>query len=87
MRSRRFIAPSAVIWLLLAAAYFLLPLFSTLLFSLRSNQTGKCCTLHNYGWVLHNPDFWKTIRISFIIALETIVISLALFVPTIYWCT
>jgi putative spermidine/putrescine transport system permease protein len=84
MRSRRFIAPSAVIWLLLAAAYFLLPLLSTLIFSLRSNQTGKCCTLHNYGWVLHNPDFWKTIRISFVLAIETILISLALFVPTIY---
>ena len=66
-----------MIWLLLAAAYFLVPLFATLLFSLKSNQTGKCCTLHNYGWVIHNGDFWHTLKISFILALETIVISLA----------
>ena len=35
--------------------------------------------------MIHNGDFWHTIKISFILALETIVISLLLFVPTIYW--
>ena len=85
VKARRFISPSAVVWLLLAAAYFIIPLFATLLISLKSNQTGNCCTAHNYGWVLHNGDFWHTLRISFMLALETIVISLAIFVPTIYW--
>ncbi|HEX7626604.1 MAG TPA: ABC transporter permease subunit [Gaiellaceae bacterium] len=85
MKTRRFIAPSAVIWLLVAAIYFILPLFSTLLISLKSNQTGHCCTAHNYGWVIHNGDFWHTLKISFLLALETITISLAIFVPTIYW--
>ncbi|MCW2963960.1 MAG: spermidine/putrescine transporter permease [Actinomycetia bacterium] len=75
---------SAVIWLLLGAAYFIIPLFATLLISLKSTQTGKCCTAHNYGWVLHNGDFWHTLRLSALLAVETIVISLALFVPTIY---
>jgi putative spermidine/putrescine transport system permease protein len=75
---------SAVIWLLLAAAYFIIPLFATLLISLRSTQTGKCCTAHNYGWVIHNGDFWHTLRLSALLALETIVISLVIFVPTIY---
>ena len=84
MKARRLMSPSAVIWLLLAAAYFIIPLFATLLISLKSNQTGNCCTAHNYGWVLHNGDFWHTLRISFMLALETIVISLAIFVPTIY---
>ena len=37
------------------------------------------------AWVIHNGDFWHTIKISFVLALETIVISLILFVPTIYW--
>jgi len=77
-------APSAYVWLLLGGAYFMLPLFTTLLFSLKSNQTGTCCTAANYGWVVHNGDFWHTIKISFLLALETIVISLVLFVPTIY---
>jgi putative spermidine/putrescine transport system permease protein len=79
------ITPSAVLWLLIAAAYFLIPLIATLLFSLKSNQTGKCCTAHNYGWVVHNGEFWHSLKISTLLALETIVISLAIFVPTIYW--
>ena len=67
-------------------AYFILPLYATFDFSLKKNAIGApCCTLHNYGWVIHNGDFWHTIKISFILALETIVISLLLFVPTIYW--
>jgi putative spermidine/putrescine transport system permease protein len=85
MTPRRHIAPTAVIWLLLGAAYFLIPLAATLLFSLRNDQTAKCCTLANYGYILHDPEFWKTIRLSFVVALETIVLTLALLVPTVYW--
>jgi putative spermidine/putrescine transport system permease protein len=85
VKQRRGISLSAVVWLLLAAAYFLIPLISTLIFSLKSNQTGKCCTAANYSWVLHNGEFWHSLKISTLLALETIVISLALFVPTIYW--
>jgi putative spermidine/putrescine transport system permease protein len=85
VRSRRFIAPSALIWLLLGAAYFFLPLIATLLFSLKHTATGKCCTLESYSWVIHNGQFWRTLRLSFLLALETIGISLLIFVPTIYW--
>ena len=85
MTPRRFIAPSAVVWLLIGAAYFLIPLFATLLFSLKSDQTGNCCTLANYGYILHDSQFWKTIRLSAVVALETIVITLVLLVPTVYW--
>jgi putative spermidine/putrescine transport system permease protein len=35
--------------------------------------------------VIHNGDFWHALKISAILAVETIVISLLLFVPTIYW--
>ena len=85
MTPRRFIAPTAVLWLLVGAAYFLIPLIATLLFSLKNDQTAKCCTLANYGGVFDDPEFWKTIRISFVIALETIVFTLVLLVPTVYW--
>ena len=79
-------APSAFVWLGLAAIYFVLPLYATLAFSLKKNEAGApCCTLANYSWVIHNGDFWHTIKISFLLAIETIVISLLLFVPTIYW--
>ncbi len=85
MKPRRFMAPSAFLWLLLGFLYFFIPLLTTLLFSLKSNQTGKCCTAANYSWVIHNGEFWHSLKISFLLALETIVISLALFVPTIYF--
>ena len=85
MKSTRRIAPTAVIWLLIAFGYFFIPLIATFLFSLKSNQTGHCCTAANYSWVVHSSAFWHTLKISFLLALETIAISLALFVPTIYW--
>ena len=77
-------APSAYVWLLIAVIYFFVPLISTLFFSMKSNQTGKCCTIANYSWVVHNHDFWQTLKISSLLSLETIAISLILFVPTIY---
>jgi len=78
-------APSAYVWLVLGAAYFFIPLLATFLFSLNKNQTGKCCTAASYSWVIHNGDFWHTLKISLLLAIETIVIALVLFVPTIYW--
>ena len=74
-----------MLWLFIGAAYFLMPLIGTLLFSLKDNQTGKCCTLSNYSEILHDPAFWKDLRHSSVLSLETIVIALALLVPTVYW--
>jgi putative spermidine/putrescine transport system permease protein len=84
MKKRR-MAPSAYVWLTLAALYFIVPLIATALFSLKSNKTGACCTLDNYSWVIHQHAFWQTLKTSFLLALETIAICLLLFVPTIYW--
>ena len=83
--SRRRIAPSAVVWLVIGAVYFLVPLLATFLFSLKDANTGKCCSLAAYSFILHDPQFWTTIKLSFRLALETIAIGLLLFVPTIYW--
>ena len=82
---RKWIAPSAVVWLVVAAAFFLLPLIATLMFSLRSIQTNKCCSGAAYSLIVHDHQFWHTIRVSFVLSLETIAISLLLFVPTVYW--
>ncbi len=79
------ISLSALVWLLVGAAYFLIPLLATFLFSIKNAQTGKCCSLSAYGVILHDPQFWTTIKLSFRLALETIVIGLLLFVPTVYW--
>jgi putative spermidine/putrescine transport system permease protein len=78
-------APSAYLWLVLGGLYFFIPLLATFLFSLNRNDTGKCCTVASYSWVIHNAAFWQTLKISFLLALETIAIGLALFVPTVYW--
>ena len=83
--TKKRIAPWSVFWLLIAVAYFFIPLLATLLFSLNKNATGKCCSLAAYGTILHDHGFWHSLRISFLLALETIAISLLLFVPTIYW--
>lgn len=81
---RRF-SLSAWVWILLGAAYFLIPLLATFLFSIKDKQTGTCCSLSAYGFILRDHQFWSTIRLSFELALETIAVSLLLFVPTIYW--
>jgi putative spermidine/putrescine transport system permease protein len=85
MTPRRLIPRSWVVILILGAAYFLIPLVATLIFSLDSNQTGKCCSLAAWGYVIHSGSFWSSLKTSFILALETIAVSLVLFVPTIYW--
>lgn len=83
MRHR--ISLSAVVWLLLGAVYFFVPLIATLLFSLKDQQTGNCCSLSAYGEILHDGMFWHTIGLSAKLAVETVAISLALLVPTVYW--
>jgi putative spermidine/putrescine transport system permease protein len=82
---RRRIAPAAVLWLLVGAAYFLIPLIATLLFSLKDQTTGTCCSLGSYGSILDDPEFARSLRLSFVLSLETIAISLILLIPTVYW--
>ena len=85
MKARRGMAPTAYFWLLIGGVYFFIPLLATFLFSLKKNSTGNCCTAASYTWVIHNGDFWHTLKISLLLALETVVVSLIIFVPTIYW--
>ena len=48
-----------------ARRYFLIPLVATLLFSLKEPNTGKCCTPRRLRLVLHDAQFWATIKVSF----------------------
>jgi putative spermidine/putrescine transport system permease protein len=75
---------SGPVWLLIGAVYFFLPLLATLLFSLQSGP-HRSYSLSAYGDVAHDSEFWKTLRLSAVLALETIGISLLLLVPTAYW--
>jgi putative spermidine/putrescine transport system permease protein len=72
------------IWLLIGTIYFVVPLVATLLFSLQSGPNHGY-SLSAYGDVIHDAQFWKTLRLSVVLSLETIAIALLLFVPTAYW--
>ena len=76
------LAASRVIWLVLAAR--VLPRAARRDVRLQPQvepDRASAASLHNYGCVIHNGEFWHTIRISFLLALETIVISLAALRP------
>jgi len=70
-------------WLLLGALYFSVPLLATAEFSLRAGP-GRY-NFSAYLTILQDPQFRASFRLSFGLALETIVLTLALLVPTAYW--
>jgi len=69
---------SAMVWLSLGALYFMIPLLATLLYSLQSGPNYSY-QLTAYGQVIHDSEFWETLRLSATLSLETILISLVLF--------
>jgi putative spermidine/putrescine transport system permease protein len=66
---------------LLAAVYFLLPLGAAAEFSLRQGQSGY--GFANYAQIVRDPALRDSLTSSLRIALATIVITLALMVPTV----
>ncbi len=78
----RFTAWRAV-WLLLGGCYFLVPLVATAEFSLRAG--GGRYDLSAYAFVLRDPRFLESFRLSLVLALETIAVALVLLLPTVYW--
>jgi putative spermidine/putrescine transport system permease protein len=78
---RRRLGPWSWFWLLAAAVYFLVPLYATAQFSLK---VGGHYGLKWYADTLRDPSFRSSLWLSFRLALEAIVISLALMVPTVY---
>jgi putative spermidine/putrescine transport system permease protein len=82
LRRRRTLPVWSWFWLLFAAVYFLLPLYSTLEFSL---QTGAhSYGLGWYGTILHDPEFRHSLLLSLRLAIETVALSLVLMIPTVY---
>lgn len=73
----------AIFWGALAILYFFLPMYGTFDFSLRMKR-GEL-SLQAYQIVFADPRFWEGFRYSTVMALITIVISVLVFVPTVYW--
>ena len=74
---------SVVAWLILIASvlYFFLPLVATLDYSFRPKPNH----LLAYQTALKDPQFFGSLAYSFTIGLLTIVISIAIILPTAFW--
>ena len=77
---RRFGSPWAWLVFILGVLYFFVPLYATLEFSLRAKPFGAA-----YTNALNDPKFGASLTFSFVVAIITILISLAIIIPTAYW--
>ena len=73
----------ALFWAILALLYFFVPLYVTLDFSLRMEK-GKLGFMA-YKLVLSDPQFLASFQYSATMGLITILVSIFIFLPTIYW--
>ncbi|MFZ0170060.1 MAG: ABC transporter permease subunit [Acidimicrobiales bacterium] len=73
-----------VLWLVLAAIFFLLPIYSVVRFSLEGILPGQGI-FHWYQTVFDDPNFRSSFWLSVQISLETVAVSLVLMVPTVFW--
>ena len=60
--------------------YFVLPLVGTFVFSMKAIPTFSAYTV-----ILTDPLFFSTLGYSFIVGIITIIVSIALMVPTAFW--
>ena len=65
---------------ILGFLYFFVPLFATFEFSLRTREPFQA-----YINTIEDEKFFSTLGYSFLIAIITIIVSLAIIVPTAYW--
>jgi putative spermidine/putrescine transport system permease protein len=83
-RPRRRRRPGGAWWawlvVIIGAGYFIVPLIATFEFSIRPNPPTRA-----YAIVLQDERFFSGLAYSFVAGLITIVLSLALIVPTAYW--
>lgn len=70
-------------WIFLGAFYFLLPLFSTFLFSLKMKK--GVLSFAAYQSVLKDPQFYKTFTFSLEMSIFTIIVGLLIIVPAAFW--
>jgi putative spermidine/putrescine transport system permease protein len=82
MKTKRF-SKWALLWAVLGLLYFFVPLYGTLEFSLQMKR-GELSFLA-YQIVLSDPQFLKSFRYSATMGIITVIISILLFLPTIFW--
>jgi len=75
--------PWDAFWLVFAALYFLAPLVGSAEFSLETGP-GRY-GFDAYSKTLQDPAFQSSFLLSFELAVATVIISLVLMAPTVYW--
>lgn len=70
-------------WFILGVLYYVLPLYATLVFSLQMER--GVLSFKAYESAFADPEFWRTFGYSIFLAVMTIIVSIALVVPTAYW--
>jgi putative spermidine/putrescine transport system permease protein len=70
------------VWFVLGALYFILPLLATFEFSISWDPADP---LKAYTRVFQDNNFWETFIYSNLLAVATILVNIALIVPTAYW--
>jgi len=70
-------------WTALLALYFVVPLVAMAVYSLWAG--GSRYNFSAYAKVLADPQFHQTFGLSFLLALETVLLSLLLVVPAAFW--
>ena len=81
--TRRRRSLGTIIWwivFLIGVAYFLVPLWSTLSWSLQAQPFGAA-----YTNTLDDPQFAATLLYSFTIGIITVIVSIGIIVPTAFW--
>ena len=76
------LSPLNIVWLILAALYFLVPLYGSAEFSLEVGH-GKY-GFDAYRVILQDPAFRDSFVLSLELAIATVAISIVLMVPTVY---
>jgi putative spermidine/putrescine transport system permease protein len=72
-----------IVWwviFLAGVAYFVIPLWSTIMFSLQAEPFGAA-----YTNTLDDPQFGSTLLYSFVVGVITVIVSIAIMVPTAFW--
>ena len=72
-------------WILAAAAYFIVPVISLVQFSFGGRVGTHSAGFHWYATVFNDPSFRSSFWLSVQIAIETVVLSNLLLVPTAFW--
>lgn len=74
-----------VLWIVVAAAYFVVPIVSLVQFSFGGVVHGHAAGFHWYAAVFDDPSFASSFVLSVRIAVETVVLSNLLLIPTTFW--